>query len=103
MHLNYKNIIMNLLRTNFHQLRIRLSEKKRIEDPMGRRSLLKSLLFGTGVATIGVNAAPATAQSNSVKVKVPATPYIQTPDGTKLFYQDWGTGRPIVFVAPLGA
>ncbi len=25
-------------------------------------------------------------------------PRIQTSDGTELFYRDWGTGRPVVFV-----
>jgi non-heme chloroperoxidase len=25
--------------------------------------------------------------------------FIQTKDGTSLFYRDWGTGKPIVFVA----
>ncbi|MDH6141991.1 non-heme chloroperoxidase [Kitasatospora sp. GP30] len=25
-------------------------------------------------------------------------PTIRTPDGTQLFYRDWGTGRPVVFV-----
>src|SRR5579859_5640403 len=25
-------------------------------------------------------------------------PRIQTADGTELFYRDWGTGRPVVFV-----
>jgi non-heme chloroperoxidase len=25
-------------------------------------------------------------------------PYLKTPDGTSLFYKDWGTGRPVLFV-----
>jgi len=25
-------------------------------------------------------------------------PYFTAPDGTQLFYRDWGAGRPVVFV-----
>jgi non-heme chloroperoxidase len=25
-------------------------------------------------------------------------PFIQTGDGTRLFYKDWGTGEPVLFV-----
>jgi non-heme chloroperoxidase len=29
----------------------------------------------------------------------PGSGYIQTPDGASLFYRDWGTGRPLLFLS----
>lgn len=28
----------------------------------------------------------------------PKKPLIETNDGTRLFYQDWGIGQPVVFI-----
>jgi non-heme chloroperoxidase len=30
--------------------------------------------------------------------QLPATPFVETADGSRLAYQDWGTGRSVVFV-----
>jgi hypothetical protein len=55
---------------------------------MQRRHLLTavaSAAAGTGVAS----AAPAK--------RVPF-PFIETDERTRLFYKDWGAGRPVVFI-----
>lgn len=73
---------------------------------MLRRSLLKSIaaitaatgLLGTGRAnelSKGSVLAP-------TGKKPPAKPFIETADGTNLFFRDWGTGHPLVFLAPWG-
>jgi non-heme chloroperoxidase len=71
---------------------------------MHRRSLLKSLATfaaGTGLVAAGgpenLNAESKLAVPGE-KVRVRQT--IQAADGTSLFFRDWGTGKPIVFVTP---
>src|SRR5207253_2783630 len=57
---------------------------------MRRRNLLKSIAAGAAGAGLAGGAGPA---------PHPA-PFIETSDGTPLFYRDWGAGKPIVFAAP---
>jgi pimeloyl-ACP methyl ester carboxylesterase len=59
---------------------------------MQRRSLLMSLATASAAP-----AAAAAASSDNPKLR---RPFIETRDGTKLFYRDWGRGRPLLFVAP---
>jgi pimeloyl-ACP methyl ester carboxylesterase len=65
---------------------------------MHRRTLVQSLLSTAGLAALGGvrSASAATAPS----VARASTRFIQARDGTQLYYEDWGSGRPMVFVAP---
>jgi pimeloyl-ACP methyl ester carboxylesterase len=61
---------------------------------MNRRTVLEATLLGTAFAA--ANAAstqPAMAQQSG------RPPYATAKDGTKLFVQDWGNGRPVVLLS----
>src|SRR5580704_973612 len=57
---------------------------------MKRRTLFESLLL-LGATGIGRNAAQAAGivEKNTRRIK-PGRPFIEAPDGTNLFFQDWG-------------
>ena len=60
--------------------------------------LRRDLLKGAGVAIGG--AALLAAGDTQAKTSARAEgPYVATRDGTQLFYRDWGTGAPLVFVS----
>jgi non-heme chloroperoxidase len=40
---------------------------------------------------------PATPSSSHPQRSAYAMPMITTPDGTRLYYKDWGAGRPVLF------
>lgn len=64
---------------------------------MRRRSLLKSVAVG---ATTSVLMAANAVKPKAGVFKTTSKEFIQANDGTALFYKDWGTGKPMVFVAP---
>src|ERR1700723_931055 len=63
---------------------------------MERRSLLKSMIL----ALASGNLSAAAKQPSRVAPR--STTMIETRDGTRIHFRDWGAGRPIVFVAPWG-
>jgi len=68
---------------------------------MDRREILKST-FATAAATSGLWMTGVDAwqpQSGSPDLPRRSGPFIETRDGQRLFYKDWGRGRPVVFLA----
>jgi hypothetical protein len=64
---------------------------------MERRSLMKSMILALASGNLPAPAKqPTQAASRSITM-------IETRDGTKIHFRDWGSGRPIVFVAPWGS
>jgi len=59
---------------------------------MNRRTVLEATLLGTALA-----AAPGT--SASAAQPAARSPYVTAKDGTKLFVQDWGSGKPVLLLA----
>src|SRR5215469_10258277 len=67
---------------------------------MKRRSVLKSALLALGGGSL-----PAAAEqtgSAGPKSNMIGSPMIETGDGTRIHFRDWGAGRTIVFLAPWG-
>ena len=60
---------------------------------MRRRSLLKSLAAGAVMTS-------ATGKSAERSSKPKNREFIEASDGTALFHRDWGTGKPMLFLAP---
>lgn len=65
---------------------------------MDRRSALS---FGTAAAAMGL-AGNATHAASVARNPKRVNSYIERPDGTSLFFKDWGTGDPVVFVHSAG-
>jgi non-heme chloroperoxidase len=64
---------------------------------MNRRTLLEATVLG-GVGTAIAMASPAAAPSGGA-TQAAGAPYATARDGTRLFIQDWGSGRPVLFLA----
>lgn len=60
---------------------------------MNRRTVLEATLLGTAFAAASVGSAPVAAAQQTVR-----SPYVTAKDGTKLFVQDWGNGKPVLLL-----
>ncbi|MDN3273077.1 alpha/beta hydrolase [Frankia sp. RB7] len=59
---------------------------------MNRRTILEATLLGTAFAASGATAPVAAAQQAR-------PPFVTAKDGTKLFVQDWGNGKPVLLLS----
>jgi non-heme chloroperoxidase len=64
---------------------------------MNRRTVLEATFLG-GIGPAIAAALPAASQAGSIPQAAPA-PYATAKDGTRLFVQDWGSGRPVLLLA----
>jgi pimeloyl-ACP methyl ester carboxylesterase len=82
--------------------------KERAMNRMSRRQLLTSSataagglgVMGAGLACADLSGTPpaaAAVPAASARAQRASGSYIETPDGTRLFYLDWGSGNPVVF------
>jgi pimeloyl-ACP methyl ester carboxylesterase len=72
---------------------------------MDRREILKAVAgaaAGAGLTVSGrrSDVAEGSRSADPKHRARPAPAFVEARDGTSLFYRDWGTGRPAVFVAP---
>ena len=73
---------------------------------MDRRSVVQSVMSAvgtTGLFAAGSGAVAATSRSpRSARMQDPSRAFVKSHDQVDLFYRDWGTGRPLIFLAPWG-
>jgi non-heme chloroperoxidase len=69
---------------------------------MERRALMKSVALGVMGTTLVASGQAVHAASNPAQPPAHAGLFVETNDGTRLFYRDWGSGSPVVFCHPWG-
>ena len=61
---------------------------------MNRRTVLEATLFGTAFAAASAASTPVAAAQQNERPS-----FVTARDGTKLFVQDWGSGRPVLLLS----
>jgi non-heme chloroperoxidase len=61
---------------------------------MNRPTVLEATVFGSALAASAAANAPVAAAQQA-----PRSPYVTARDGTRLFVQDWGSGRPVLLLS----
>ena len=70
---------------------------------MKRRDVLRSATAMAATGMFGTSRSHASPSQDASQAQPgQAGPYIQTGDGQSLWYKDWGSGSPIVFLAAWG-
>jgi pimeloyl-ACP methyl ester carboxylesterase len=73
---------------------------------MDRRGVLQSVMSAVGATgLIGASSGAMAATPRSphpARIQDQARPFVKSHDHVDLFYRDWGTGRPLIFLAPWG-
>jgi len=65
---------------------------------MNRRDALKSTATFTAAAGVLPTSRSGAVETRTLAAGPPRSSYIDTPDGQSLFYKDWGSGEPVVFL-----
>ena len=64
---------------------------------MDRRSATTALAAAAVTALVAAGTRPAAAKTSTVRPS-----FVETEDGASLFYVDWGSGKPVLFIHPWG-
>ncbi|UWZ86784.1 alpha/beta fold hydrolase [Occallatibacter riparius] len=65
---------------------------------LDRRQVIRSAAWGAAALTQATSILPQS-ESNETQRAARSQPFITARDGTRLFVQDWGSGRPIIFLS----